>query len=601
MEKSLLISRIAEMSSAILLAAAFALIQALIGGTRLLFSLPAYSLLAAIGFLSLFSLRRIKPEPDQLCLWSAAAFFAYILARAFLSPVPYFARADVYSVLGGLLVYLFVACVLVNTRARMFILLFLLVAALAHVFIGAIQFRDGNNFMPISFLRRFDYGQRASGFYVCPNHLAGLLEVVGIFGLSIVCWSRWPAWAKLLVGYTVAVSYAGLVLTGSRGGYLSAAGSLALFAAVSLLLLRRADAALFWKVGGAGVIGASVVAAALVFFVQKSDLLSGRAQNVSDNSNIRVDLWQAALQQWKVQPFVGTGAGTYLFYGRQFRTDRMQRDPVEVHNDYLHLLAEYGALGAFGFLVFLAFHCRRGWKSFQRLGPKRVAVSALLPSNTMALNIGALCSIAAYAIHSVFDFNLHIPANVLLFAFVFGVIANPGIQRGDKPKRVPTWALSWRLLLPALGIVLAVQCVRLLPGEYFAERARTALRDFHPAGSILFALRGLSHERQNPDLYNYLGRARLAQGSLMSNSLARKSLYQAALDAFWKGRSLAPRDENFALELGYTYDVLERFPEAEWMFAEARALDPRSTTARQCYEAHLDRWRQTGAGAPRPE
>jgi Flp pilus assembly protein TadD len=87
----------------------------------------------------------------------------------------------------------------------------------------------------------------------------------------------------------------------------------------------------------------------------------------------------------------------------------------------------------------------------------------------------------------------------------------------------------------------------------------------------------------------------------MSNSLARKSLYQAALDAFWKGRSLAPRDENFALELGYTYDALERFPEAEWMFAEAQALDPRSTTARQCYEAHLDRWRQTGAGAPRPE
>ena len=111
----------------------------------------------------------------------------------------------------------------------------------------------------------------------------------------------------------------------------------------------------------------------------------------------------------------------------------MQRDPVEVHNDYLHLLAEYGALGAFGFLVFLALHCRRGWKSFQRLGPKRVAVSALLLSNTMALNMGALCSIAAYAIHSVFDFNLHIPANVLLFAFVFGLIANPGIQRGDKP------------------------------------------------------------------------------------------------------------------------------------------------------------------------
>ena len=90
-----------------------------------------------------------------------------------------------------MIVYFLTSCILTSAKARIWIMACLLLAALAHVLVGAIQVRNGNNFMPISFLQRFDYGRRASGFYVCPNHLAGLLEVLGIFGLSMVCWSRW--------------------------------------------------------------------------------------------------------------------------------------------------------------------------------------------------------------------------------------------------------------------------------------------------------------------------------------------------------------------------------------------------------------------------
>ena len=48
-------------------------------------------------------------------LLCAALFFGYILARALLSPVPYLARSDIYSVLGGLLVYFFVACIFTDS------------------------------------------------------------------------------------------------------------------------------------------------------------------------------------------------------------------------------------------------------------------------------------------------------------------------------------------------------------------------------------------------------------------------------------------------------------------------------------------------------
>ena len=94
------------------------------------------------------------------------------------------------------MVYFFTACILTSAKQRMVFVCFLLVLAVGHRLVGALQFRDGTNYMPITWLQRYDYERRASGFYICPNHLAGLLEVVGIIGLSIVCWSRWPIWGE---------------------------------------------------------------------------------------------------------------------------------------------------------------------------------------------------------------------------------------------------------------------------------------------------------------------------------------------------------------------------------------------------------------------
>jgi O-antigen ligase len=575
-----------EILAAVLFAAAFLVIQALIGGTRLLFSFPAYLLLASGAFLTLFRLRRAKPRPAARCLWASVIFFAYILARASFSPVPYLARSDIYSVLAGLVLYFSVACLLVSARVRLGLLVALLCFALAHVLVGVIQFRYGNNFMPISFLQRFDYGHRASGFYVCPDHLAGFLEVAGIMGLSALCWSRWPVWGKLLAAYAVVSCYVGLLLAGSRGGFLSVMASLLAFAFLSAMILRRWDRRLLWRASGASLAAVFVIAIGVGVLIHSNEHLAERT-NILDYKNMRLLMWKAALQQWKLSPLVGTGSGTYLYYGRQFRDAAVQEDPVDVHNDYLHLLAEYGVIGVALFLVFLGAHLRNGWKNFHRLGPKRVAVSAQLLSNSMALQIGALGAVAAYIVHSGVDFNLHIPANVLLLAFVFALLANAGQPRNETDN--VTFS-PWRLVAPALALVLAVQSVRLLPGEYFTERARVCWTDDRPAEAIAFAERGLSFEKQNPDLYDYLGHSRVDLADTFKDKTKRPALYLAALKDFERGWALAPMDETFPLELAFTYDELQRFPEAEWMFYEARARDPKSTSLQEYYQGHLIRW-----------
>ncbi len=595
-QRSFFLSRSAELLAAVFLALALATMQVLIGGTRLAFSLPVDALLAVVGFLGFFAATRTKPAPGWTALISAVVFFGYVLGRAWFSPVPAIARTDIFSVLGGLVVYFFTACVFTSARRRIYLLVFLVLVALVQVGVGVVQFRYGNNFMLIPFLQRFDYGRRASGFYICPNHFAGLLEVLGIFALSIVCWGRWPIWAKLLLGYAAGVCYLGLALTGSRGGYLSVGASFLVLAVLTLIVLWQAGRAIFWRTALAGAVAALLLAVALFFGFRNSLLLSSRAQNIVDTQNMRLDLWQAALRQWETAPLLGTGSGTYLYYGRRFRNARVQLDPVEVHNDYLHLLAEYGAVGAVTFLFFLGAHVAAGWGAFQRLGPRRVAVSGQLPSNGLALNLGSLGALGAYLVHSAFDFNLHIPANVLLLAFVFGILANPAIERrADAVSLRRRWNPG-RVFLPVLALLLVVGCSRFLRAEYDAEKARSALRDERHMAAMLWAQRALALDSQNPATWFYVGDSRVRRAEAVTSPEMRASFLKAALAPFQHALALAPDDETYLIALGRVYDSLGRYPEAEWMFGRARAWDPRSEVVQKSYSAHVARWK--GADAP---
>ena len=333
------------------------------------FFFPAWRLIGIAALIGAAIFARSRTRPDFYCFCATGIFCAYLLVRALASPT-YFARPDLFSIVGALLVYTLTATVITSTSIRSAIIAGLLGFALLHVLIGFIQFNRGDNFMLFSFLQRADYAQRASGFYVCPNHLAGLLEVLGIFGISFVCWSRWPMWGKLLIAYATAVCYVGLALTGSRGGYLSAIASILAFGGLSLVTIRAAHRRGWWKYGAAGLGAIALLLVTGGLLIRQSNFLSKRAGNIVDTKNMRVELWRAALQQWRLQPIVGTGSGTYRFYGRQFREKDMQNDPIDVHNDYLHLLCEYGIVGAVAFLFFFGAHLRQGFRTVRHSDPR---------------------------------------------------------------------------------------------------------------------------------------------------------------------------------------------------------------------------------------
>lgn len=582
---------------AALLLGSLGFLQTLYSEKELLSALIAYAIIALAAVIG-FSI--LSPARGNVaCLATVVLFATYIVLRALTSPDAYAARADLYLTLGALLVYMIAAAVLPSGAMRNTIIGALLIFGVVHVMVSVVQAGIAHNYsFLIPTLTDARRTTRGAGLYVNPDHLAGLLELVGILGLSLTCWSRWPHWSRVVLAYLTGACYVGLASTGSRGGYLSAAASLVVFAGFSFLALRAGGSTRFLRYGSIGFALLAAGIAATSLLVHQTPALQERAANTFTVDTGRLDIWQAALAQWKLNPVFGTGSGTFLFYGREFRPESFQADPIDVHNDYLHLLCEYGVVGGILFLTFLFAHVRAGLRTFNEFGPRRVETGTLLRSNRLALSIGALSAIAAYGVHSAFDFNMHIPANALPVAFVFGILANSGREE-SVDSRATVVASTTRIAALAVALILLVQAVRLIPGEYYAEQANAALREEYPEATIVFAQKALKLEQQNPYIFFYLGRAFRAAARDEQDESSRTELYERSLAAFDRARHLSPLDGTYPLDMALIYDALGRFAEAEWMFYLARTRDPRSETVKGLYRTHLDLWAKSGEPSAR--
>lgn len=553
----------------------------------MLYSLPAYALIALAALMSVAPRYRAKVKPELWPVWATTVFLVYVVIRAWYSPIEYLARPDLYLALASLAVYLLGAFVITGSRERIWIFIGLFAFAFFQFAVGAIQFAEGNRFMPLPWIVREGYGIRASGTYICPNHYAGLMEVLGLMALSFVFWSRWSVGAKMLAAYTAMACMVGVGLSGSRGGYLSVAAGIITFMVISLCLYRqlRHGRAWFVGLGLVGIVGAALLGA--VVLLHESDFLRTRFQTILETNNCRLLLWDAALKQYAQSPLWGTGSGTYLYYGRHFRSAAVQNDPVFVHNDYLHLLCEYGLVGALLCGAVLLLHINGAIRSLGQIVRERLVPGFRTTSNVLALQVGALCAVGAYVVHSVVDFNLHIPANALLMAFVFGILANNGVKKTAARVRVSSASLRW--LLPVTGgVLLVVACPKILC-EYYAERARVEWRDGNWVQAVEHAKRGLKDEKANPDLYFYLGDSQRNLGNSATVISEKVKNWESALEAFNKGLAVFPWDLRSLLRGAQTLDSLLRFREAEILYQRAIDADPSIANVYALYGLHFHR------------
>ena len=100
----------------------------------------------------------------------------------------------------------------------------------------------------------------------------------------------------------------------------------------------------------------TVVPNAVVMRVQMTKTEDGQ---VDHSSELRLELWEDAMQLIRENPIVGTGVNTYAYMHRV-------RSYADTHNYYIKVLVETGVVGLLLFLWLLSKTMRRGWVLFRR-------------------------------------------------------------------------------------------------------------------------------------------------------------------------------------------------------------------------------------------
>jgi O-antigen ligase len=562
---------------ATLIFAAIAVIQLLFGGgdgSRFSYTLPGYLLLGLSGLLTLFSFWKAPARMNRACLATSVLLALYVFARIARSPSAWLASFDLFAVMAALLVYFVTALFVSRNRARCVLVYGLLVLALAQVAVGIFQFARDAGFNPLVTDGRGPASFRASGFFISPNHLAGFLEVVFLLATSFCFWGGFRALGKVLLGYLALVCLTGLVLAGSRGGFLSAAVGFVIFAFLSVWTIRaRLSQGLVPRLI-AITVAILLIGGSLAWVAERSFAIRARTSTVFVSSDVRLQLWEAAWKQFQLAPVFGTGSRTYAYYGRMFRAPHMQDDPVFTHNDWLQTLAEYGIAGILLIMGFVVAHLRHGAQRWLRMAERLSTVSSSpVERHALALQIGTLSAISACLVHAFMDFNLHIPANMLLTAFLFGILAT----RRKREEERPGWTGRALHAIPAaLGLWMLITGVRRFPGELFVEGARGKFATGQIGPALKDAGKAIRWGARNPELYFQIGEVQRFLHHTLPSEEMKEATLEEAHEAYSEALAIYPQDVKFVLRDAWALGRLGRFEEAEALLAWAKELDPNS-------------------------
>src|SRR5438445_12633376 len=265
--------------------------------------------------------------------------------------------------------------------------------------------------------REMEYGGIPFGPYVNRNHFAGFVEL--ILPLSLVPLvlgsvrrERWP-----LVGLFAIIPIGALFLSASRGGIVSFGVELAVLALV--IIQRRTKGKQLFA-------GAAVLLLALMMVswlgvdqvLQRFSSFQSLEVTAGKRASMRRDTWQIFLHH----PFAGTGLGTLQIVYPPYESLYDGRIVNHTHNDYHEALAETGVLGGLCCAWFLGVLFRESLKRLRQLNN----------SFPGALQLSGLVACTGFLVHSLVDFNLHIPSNAFLF-FLMAHLATSQIQPAAPP------------------------------------------------------------------------------------------------------------------------------------------------------------------------
>ena len=499
--------------------------------------------------------------------WAILAFVALAFFRYQSAELEYVARYEFIRIL----VYAAIFFLAINNlhkqeTTQVIVFVLLTVATLTSLY-AVYQYFTQAEFI-WSYRRPDQYLERGSGTYICPNHFAGFLEMVLPLGIAYLFAGRYNYTFKVFLGYACLVIMAGLAATMSRGGWLASGISLLLLFA---LLLRKRQYRL------PALVALAIFGIAATVIYQRSDKLQDRIQNMNEGGSTafvsaRPAIWKAAWKMFKDHQLWGVGPGHFDYRFPQYRPESIQVRPGWVHNDYLNTLVDWGIVGAsvVGLGMFMAVVGVLQSRKYVERASKDIGSQR--NSNRAAFVLGSIASGCALAIHSFFDFNLHVAANAIIATTLLALAASH-LRFASGRYWLSSWPGSkfvYTLLLVGLAFFLArssFQSVReqlpLLEAASLPDASMEQIQAMQAAAQI--------EPKNFQTLYN-VGEALRARGSSVEEN-AQENL-EAAIQWFQAAADIYPIWAFNYVGIGMTLDHLGRLDEATPYFQRAIQLDP---------------------------
>jgi O-antigen ligase len=349
-----------------------------------------------------------------------------------LSFAPYDSRNGLLILLTCFVAFFF-AYIVSQDRSRKQRLIFALVAlGVAEAFYGLAQYLM-NVQRIFWFTKKYDL-EEATGTYINRNHFAGFLEMVLPFAVCLAMYEGEKLLARrkhrsghakkltskltsdvktqaVILWLAVAVVLmAAIVFSRSRMGLLATSASLLVVFGLKMLQRKALPAVL-----GVAFVALSLCLAGWIGLRPALSRFESLGQEFSGDQS-RLSMWPGTLKLIAQHPIVGTGLGTFPVVYTEVQTTFLTQFVNHAHNDYLEITSDLGipaALLLFASIFFVLWHAVRAFLHGEgKYGP--------------AVSLACVGSIAAILLHSSTDFNLHIPANALLFAVILGLaLASP--------------------------------------------------------------------------------------------------------------------------------------------------------------------------------
>jgi putative inorganic carbon (HCO3(-)) transporter len=271
----------------------------------------------------------------------------------------------------------------------------------------AAYFLGGFHFMGLggeAAVYRSQRSVRAGGF-VSPNVAAMYLAPVSIMALATVLMVSKRGFTRLMALVTLPLGMLALVLTFSRGGWISFAMGGLVF---TLLALHRKW--LRWQ-----HVILLIAASSLLLFFLREPILRRIFGDDGGNAASRIPLMIIALNMIKAHPWLGVGINNFVIVAPDYLTpETFGAWLAPVHNKYLLVLSETGIVGLLAFILLCLAIGREAWQCyksdhsvFSALGAALVAGLCGFATHMMVDRFGTRSALQLLWIMAAFASSLH--------------------------------------------------------------------------------------------------------------------------------------------------------------------------------------------------